>query len=815
MADIPQFKSQETFQPSTQPLPFGQTMQQVGNASNLLSTFGSEIALRSAMARAEQQGLALGKNPKGDLIPAFTKVDEAFQNAYRNQAAATLSLQADQLLTAGLNTLSELPQLNPEAIDAFERNTLQGLDAILQQAPSQDRSSLETQFLTQFISAKGKLDAKMIAQQKQHEQDTFALNNQLQSETLFNAAVDGDFATADTLFQQLKQRTQAMVQSGFLTPLDGENQIKSARINLLVGEQFAKALEAEQHGTLDVFLSDYANRKPDTMDNSEWVTVGQKLLQLVNQREHLQAREQNELALEGVLKINQQSVTADDITRFSQLMNPKEFKKFLIRLQGNQAQQQQIANTRRLMAEGWQDVGVMSRATSAQINAGYHDQWQATVEQNPELDPWIAKTAVAANAVVPIPDFLSELSARLQSANPELMHAGHDAVTSLLASNPGNLSGLSKQTLSAYDTFHQALGSGFNAQQARELVDKQVLNVDSTELALRKERWQLFNNATFGHTPKTLRKGAMTISGLTDREFERISDPTGFALLVQNLLKTHYQMTGDEQIAIQGVQRELKASYGLTQINNTQTNQVAEFTYRPLEKVLGITEEQLPLVHQQVAEQITPLIEAFNESQQNQPGGFTYRWLIPPNLDEATYQQAQATLERLAVKVGDESPGFIFGVTTLAKNSVDKQEVQHALNIIQAYENQGRPMLQRVYNDTQETETFYLGLYALADGATYGGLPGYHIRLLNQAGGIEPFTGVDGFSRNGVVRDSALYIPDVADLNNRWFHQLTLQAQGSPQSVEAFQAQINERIQKAKSVLEARQKDAGLEVNDD
>ena len=122
MADLPQYKRSEQLQPATTNVGFEKVAARQASAGNLLTNIGSEVAMRTAINRAERAGIEYGKTPSGDLLPAFNKTDEAFQKAYRTTAQASLALQGEELLQNGLMTVNSATKITPQLISDFSTN---------------------------------------------------------------------------------------------------------------------------------------------------------------------------------------------------------------------------------------------------------------------------------------------------------------------------------------------------------------------------------------------------------------------------------------------------------------------------------------------------------------------------------------------------------------------------------------------------------------------------------------------------------------------------------------------------------------------
>src|SRR5271165_4378387 len=143
--EIPVLQRQEKVQESATP-DFGSAFRELGAAQNNLSAIGAQVAQTSSNTRAQLLGYEAGKNPKGDLPPSFTDFDKHFAESYHAQSAATLSVNANQLMNKSEIELSKANRLTPELIAKSNAQVSQGLSKIAEMAPTAIKGKLEANF---------------------------------------------------------------------------------------------------------------------------------------------------------------------------------------------------------------------------------------------------------------------------------------------------------------------------------------------------------------------------------------------------------------------------------------------------------------------------------------------------------------------------------------------------------------------------------------------------------------------------------------------------------------------------------------------
>lgn len=851
MADLPEFQRKEQLQPGTQPLPFGDASRNLAANSNVLGNLGAQISQQAAMTRSEISGTKMGTTPSGDLLPALTKSDDAFTKAYRTSAYATLSNQADALLSTGLNTLAEQGPLTQDTIEAFAQSSLEGFEKIAQLAPSVDQEALKNSFASNLIHAQGKLQAELIKQQKNELIDNFAAYTTQTGLDVFNAASDGNMDDAKKALNLYSVQAKEQNKAGLLTKSQMESANREMRLNLLTGREYKKGQEAASKNELDVYLRDYKNNKPSDMSNDEWVEVGGKILKLFNFEDSLDARFQTNKSSVGDLKIAQNQVDDSVIRDMQDNLKTKNFNDFMIKYYKSEGQKaarlKEITNGTDIFT----DPSKYFQLSNDDKNEIYSMKWQELANSQ-GLDPWTAKTVVANTAGGSIPAFVGELNAKGQSPNPESLMQSGLAIEQLRTGRNANLDGVDKKTFAMTASFMRQVAGGTTPIDAAKVAEKQVLNVDESERNRRVAEKSSAVKEKFGKNNISLLNGASNITGMLPEQ-----DSIGFAMKVREAFEDNFDLLGNTLDAESTTAEAFKARYGTTYVNGRKQEAQAG----TIEQHFGITEAQIPLVQAQVAQQIEKDIVNFNKKFDAKQSDFRYDYVSPTSI---TYEQRLAAQEELSQIVNNATrqPAKGESFSDYAKKTLSNPEVkaryQALQNILkapvemsrreveiianelaeidsraslaelvkskrftdlseeeqtrvikeartdvnpekvdrimelrikaQAFEENNRPKIKRTNTDG-ESQEFYLQIYRAPNFATnQKGDPIYYVKLENMDGRTENFLGVAN-SMGGEV----IYIPDTDDFNDKIVKYIDISSSGGQSAISDMQRSMQKR----------------------
>jgi hypothetical protein len=656
MADekLPQFKGTEQFQPGTQPLPFGDTYKKLAENSNVLGNLGAEVAMNAAQQGAKLAGIQYGKEPKGNILPAFTKTDEAFTDAYRSTAYATLSVQADELMTSGVRTLlgSGAP-LTQAGIDSFVANMLEGINDIADLAPDVDKEQLKNQFSSNLVASQAKLQEKLISEEQARMKDEFASFVAQSNETISNAAVNGHKKLARDEYNAQVEKAKAQLDAGLLSKTQYESAKKAARITLLSGEAYSDYLKAKDNNKENEFLHKFQSKTPNGWTPLEHGYVMQNLAARIKNAASLDSQYQQNMLTEAQAQLNiTGGVTPELMTKIASEANDTTKTKLALMLSSNKNRGDAFGAGVQKAIENMGNFAALDELSEKELNGGYNATWQSLIAANPNITEAQAKVLAYTNFEKPAPAFIREFNNKAASDNPEDKNEALMSLNQIRNDKPGHLAKLNDDSINSLDLY-ESLSSGSSQRDAAIKANDIVFDDSKQREVERDNRWKNYKKSNkFTKKNADITKIMKDITGL-DIKPEQIT----LAVELKEKLEQKVRAMG-------GVIGEESFLKGLGLLSTTNQNGKEEVAWNPLEKSQGATKETMPLWRQQIIEQAMLQLEVINseydKNTQKQrkgegfdPNDFTITPVRPLAITEEDREAARQEYEKLVKRIDD------------------------------------------------------------------------------------------------------------------------------------------------------------------
>ena len=217
--------------------------------TNWMSSMGSFVATKASNAIAAQIGTGLGKDPKGDIGPSFTEFDTELNKNYAQQAQATLSIQANKLITQSNIDLATQPRISPDMISKTQQSVASGVEKILSLAPNSVRPHMEYQFGSMMINDNEQLIGRMVREQKVDRINNLTLSNSLNNENINKFSVNGirldkngNSTSAESALSMIISQADAALKNYDITPIQHKEMVDTAKITFISGNLTRKAL---------------------------------------------------------------------------------------------------------------------------------------------------------------------------------------------------------------------------------------------------------------------------------------------------------------------------------------------------------------------------------------------------------------------------------------------------------------------------------------------------------------------------------------------------------------------------------------------
>lgn len=659
---LPEFKGQEQFQPGTQPLPFGDAYRKLAENSNVLGKLGAEVAMSAAQQGAQLAGIKYGKDPKGNIFPAFTKTDEAFTEAYRSTAYATLSVQADELMTNGVTTLlgSDGP-LTQEGIDSFAANMLEGINDIAELAPDIDKEQLKTQFASNLMASQGKLQEKLINEEQARMKDEFTAYVTQSNETISNAAVNGEKKLARDEYNTQIGKAKAQFDSGLLSKTQYETAKKTARITLLSGETYGDYLKAKANDKENDFLHKLQSETPNGWTPLEHGYVMQNLAARINSANNLDRQHQQNMLTEAQAQLNSLSgITPELMTKITSEGDDTTKTKLALMLSSDKNRSNTLNSEVQKAVNNMDNFAVLDGLSEKALNGGYNVTWRSLMAANPNLTEAEAKVLAYTSYAKPPTAFIREFNNKAASDNPEDKNEALMQLNQIRNDKPGHLAKLNDDAINALDLYER-LGSGSSQIDAAIKANDVIFDNSKQREAERDNNWKNYKSSK-----KFTKKNADITKIMSDITGQKLK-PEQITLAVR--LK---EMLEQKVRAMGGVVGEESFLKGLGLLGTTNQNGKEEVAWNPLEKSQGATSETMPLWRQQVAEQVMNLVgpgtnNAYDKNTEKQkrggdhdPNDFTITSVRPLAITEEDRESATQEYKKLVKRIDNygESDGF-------------------------------------------------------------------------------------------------------------------------------------------------------------
>lgn len=627
---------------------FGSTYREMGASQNTLSAIGAKVTQSASNQMASQLGYESGKTPHGDLLPPITEFDKTFADSYHAQSAATLTVQADNLLTNADIEMSKPNKLTPGLIESTNNQLRSGLQQIAAQAPTAIKGKLEAEFASQLMSQNHKYATKMIGQQREEQKNNMIAGIAAATRNAYELSSNGDEKGAQLAVEKAKAMSESAAANNFITKEEANVSAQSARQAYLTGKYTNEAISAQKNGKLDEFDKNLAD-KPAGMTNKEHYTTIAQVQEQMNYRQTLLKQNENLLTAKMNNRIASDvgNITGAELEGYRGQVSPIEFEQTKLRyinaLKANSKANEDVNEAIR----GFTNPDVMAHVSDKAKNDAYDKNVQATLNnakaKGSEMSLEDAQTQVAASAGSVIPAFKNSVQFKLLSGNPQYIEAGGKQMETLYGMGAGHaLEGLSEDAKTLYDVYSSFRDSMQPTDAAREATNA-VLNQDPAMKIVNQEKWNDYvKTSTAGGIPVT--EFALAKFDMKTEQFINPSAAQVYGTNILSKYKSYYMISnGNEAVARRMTQKFIDQNYGQTYVNGEPFT-----TLHPIEKLFGdTTGATVPFIHQDLENQLSTKFQATKEMyRQNKTNEY---WEVVPT-DKKAHGVLSTSFQPVTVK---------------------------------------------------------------------------------------------------------------------------------------------------------------------
>jgi hypothetical protein len=761
--ELPQLQQKESTQATSSPVNYVSALSNLALTPTALGSLATNLLTSSSNALMEKWGYEQGKNPHGDVLPAITDADKHFNQAYSNQAQATLGLNAQKMFSDAQIELNKSYKLTPDLIKSYSESMLKGTQNILEQAPTSVKPALEVSLQSTLLRTSTQLTEKMIGQQKEDARQKLSIDSINQTKNIYESAMSGQPEVARSLYENEEKRNRQQRETGMITRAEEERRNETNRQTMLTGYYSNLAMEAKKSGSEEKFLASLAN-KPDAVSFSDWSSVTSNVLKNIGQVEALENRNYALTLAQGQQDI-QTGIIGSKIDYYRENLRPIQFTQLMTAYASSLKKTGKLnADVQRITSDP-SNPTVYAGQSPKIINASFDQlvsaQMQASEKAGQPISQDEAEYQIASNMSSVVPKYVDKLNRQLQSGNPQQMLSAINQYEQLHSLQGNKVLGINEKSLAMAEVFQDLLDSNPGdpvgaANQAKDI----VFNKDETILKLNQQKINEFMNKNASNSSRLL-STAVKIGGAADDSIDR---PEVYTADVFGRFKGFMQLTnGDVEQSQRLTKKSMDKVWGTTYVNGKQ--QTARY---PIEHIIGIEQGATPLIQEDIVNQLQPQLnygkEAFDKGLS--PHYFRLK-------ERVTYDQYAEAKEKIAqfmsagsitkLSRGNESVEELTGQSSFSKayNSLKPER-----EIIKEYE-AGKPIeIEQVLRNGQ-TKTFKIEMqtssYAQVspkDGSLLGGV-NVTIR--------DPDTGINSFIHGyfGPTRDLPEYHPDKKYINDR------------------------------------------------
>ncbi len=627
---VPVLQRQVAAHPESAVPDFGSAFSGLALTESALGKISSTIAMQSGVELAKRQGNLLGKTPQGELLPAFTKVDQAFVDSYSAQAKATLGLQANDLINQSQEQISQNYKLNSTSISQFHEQTMKGVQEILKNAPSTIRPELENQYASHIMDSTHQLQLRMISQQKDDAKQQQEVYNNNQVKAAFDSSFqtntpEGQAQSAQNL-ESFRQDLQKQRMSGMIDRKTEASMYSAAKLQYYSGVYSRGASDAKAGRNLPEYLKIMHKNLPDDLSESEKITVGNNVMTYVNALHNEEAQDQQLVLSQLNRSLAENTLTGSQIAQAESQLPPTEFNNFMTKLWTfKNTKGQEMAATESL-ANNISDIYSMAQATDKQKNSAYNALVFKQMQQTPDADTLQVETGVVKGAGGEIPAFTKQLGAMITSGSPDDMYRATRAISSVSSYAPQNIQSLPKEARAMASIFEDLHQVGVNVNDAYAAAREQVLNKTKDQQEANEQSYSEYRKNNLATSDQVQSKALRLLNkpwGASVPDLPAVSNR------IMRAWEGYYKLTnGNAAAADKLTAQGLEAAYGTTHVNGAK-----QFVYLPPEKIAGIGDDAPHIVQNDILRNVRPQLAATFEAFKQNKNDYYYR-LSDRNFDE-------------------------------------------------------------------------------------------------------------------------------------------------------------------------------------
>lgn len=579
--ETPILERKETPQTTTSMPDYASAVGSLALTPTALGNISSSIAMQSSIAYSKRVGTLLGKNPEGNLLPAFTKTDEAFVQSYTAQAEATLGLQANALINQSENELNQMFKLTPEALGDYTSSTAKGLQGILAQAPDNIRTQLENKYSQKLMDSSQSFNNKMVNQQKEETKTHQEVYNNSQVKDAFQTSFSGNSKQGLQNLEEFKKSLAQQRAAGIIDEKQEKSLYDAAKLNHYSGVYSKGASDSIKNNSFPEYLRGLHKDMPNNLSESEKIQVLNNVMTYSTAIKNAEAQDNQLIVSQLTRALSEGSLTGSMLSEAQQQLPATEFNNFITKMWSHKNKTEDATAKIQELASNFTDALTTSKATPDQLNKAFDALTVAELQKHPDQDLLQVQTGIVKSAGTEVPGFTSQLDTMLTRGDAGQAYRAMRSYNEIFDYNKQNVSKVSKEgqaIATIMDDLHQVAGIPQDEAwaQAREMVYPK----NKEEAELREAQYKEYQKDHLSTTAQQTNKAKAMLN--TDW-FTTVPDLPYVANRINRVWKDWFLKTGDVNAANTLTKKSMSFAMGNSQVNGTK-----QHVFMPVESLAGI-----------------------------------------------------------------------------------------------------------------------------------------------------------------------------------------------------------------------------------
>lgn len=605
-APIPVLERQVTTQAETSVPDFTQEFSRRALQPTAIGEAASRVSTSAGMALAEEQGYALAeRDPNKRLLPSFTESDQAFANAYKAQSSAILGNQAQQLINQNLEELRQANQLTPELVNSFMATSSEGIQSILDNAPTEVRAQLSTQYASKLQESAHQLNSKMIDNYKEkseQNQQLYRIHQAQNMQESIRSNTPQSLANAKSIFENLNKNIDESEASGLLTPMQAEVARTSNKLDYESGLQINNMLTARQNGTLEKYIATMAEQRLPGLTWAETEAVQSNVIKALTQVENAQRRDHSLTMAKGANLIQTGQMTPARLASFEPDLTPEEFTRLSTAYasasheasQKNQAINRIISNPESAASYNGQTKDVINASFDRLTKATFDD---AAASGSP-ISPQEAEFRTAATMNHPIPKYVDGINNALMGGTLDEAKSAMEQLDRLHAMAGFKTVGITDRAKATAEMFNAIKGQyPGNEEEALNKARENISN--KTDEVIRLNNVAIDTELGKHKGAQKLNSWAIKVAGFGSANYDNLQAFTANAV---SQFSSYMQLTnGNVDVSTKMTQDMMSKLYAPTHVNGER-----QISYLPLETMMQLPAGATPLIQSDIIRGLEP-----------------------------------------------------------------------------------------------------------------------------------------------------------------------------------------------------------------